>query len=81
MKDVVTDYIGAGTLTTVKDGTPNRSVIPTIQPPTYVEYYRVLAKALNGEGESPVKPEQARDVLRIVEAAIASSKEGRTIDF
>lgn len=76
-----TNRIRAGTLTNVKDGAPNRSIVPTVQPPTYVEYYRVLAKALMGEGESPVKPEQARDVLRIVEAAITSSKESRTIDL
>ena len=63
----------------MKDGAPSRSIIPTVHPPTYVEFYRVLAKALRGEGESPVKPEGARDVLRIVEAAIESSKEGRTI--
>jgi predicted dehydrogenase len=68
-----------GTLTTMSDGAPTRSTVPTVQPPTYVEYYRVLAKALRGEGESPVKPEGARDVLRIIEAAIESSKESRTI--
>lgn len=69
----------AGTLTTVSDGGPTRDVVPTVQPPTYVEFYRGIAKALTGEGESPVKPEGARDVLRIVEAAIESSKEERTI--
>ena len=63
----------------MKDGAPSQSVLPTVSALTYVEYYRVLAKALKGEGESPVKPEEARDVLRIIEAAIASSKEGRTI--
>jgi predicted dehydrogenase len=79
VKDIFADHICAGTLTTMKDGAPNRSVMPTVHPPTYVELYRVLAKALKGDGDSPVKPEGARDVLRIIEAAIASSKEGRTI--
>lgn len=46
-----------------------------------MEYYRVLAKALRGEGESPVKADEARDVLRIVEAAIESSRSGRTVEL
>ena len=73
------DNTQQGTLTTMANGAPTRSIVPTVQPSTYVEYYRVLAKALRGEGESPVKPEEARDVLRIIEAAIESSKEGRRI--
>lgn len=48
-------------------------------PPTYVEYYRVFGKAVAGEGEVPVRAEEARDVLRIVEAALLSSKEGRSV--
>ena len=44
-----------------------------------MEYYRVFAKALKGEGEVPVKAEDARDVLKIVAMALQSSKEGRTI--
>lgn len=75
----LTNPICTGTLTTIKDGAPSRSIIPTVHPSTYVELYKILAKALKGEGESPVKPEGARDVLRIIEAAIVSSKEGRTI--
>lgn len=50
-------------------------------PPTYVEYYRVFGKAVAGEGEVPVKAEEARDVLRIVEAALLSSKEGRSVSL
>ena len=79
VKKVFTDSIRAGTLTTMKDNASSRSTVPTVRPLTYVEYYRTLAKALKGEGESPVKPEDARDVLRIIEAAIVSSKEGKTI--
>lgn len=48
-------------------------------PPTYVEYYRVFGRALRGEGEVPVRAEEARDVLRIIEAALLSSKEGRSV--
>ena len=69
-----------GTLTTIENGKPVRKVYPTIQPPTYVEYYRTLAKALRGEGEVPVKPEDARDVLQIIELAKQSSSEGRTLE-
>lgn len=53
---------------------------PTIQPATYAEYYRIFAKAIRGEGEVPVKAEEARDVLHIIELAKLSSKEGRTVD-
>ena len=67
------------TVTNMSDGAPSRKVEPTVPAATYVEYYRVLAKALRGQGESPVKAEEARDVLRIIEAAIESSKEGKTV--
>jgi predicted dehydrogenase len=53
---------------------------PTVQPATYLEYYRIFASALRGEGEVPVKAEEARDVLRIIEMAEQSSEEGRTIE-
>ncbi|KAI6893241.1 UPF0052-domain-containing protein [Hortaea werneckii] len=68
-----------GTLTTGTDGKLKRSVFPTVPPATYVEYYRLFGKALRGEGEVPVKAEEARDVLRIIEAALQSSKEERSI--
>lgn len=54
---------------------------PTVTPVTYVEYYRIFAKALKGEGEVPVKAEEAWDVLNIIEAALLSSKEGRTVEL
>lgn len=54
---------------------------PTVTPPpTYVEYYRVFAKALRGEGSVPVGAEEARDVLVLIEAAQRSSDEGRTVE-
>ncbi|KAF2764693.1 NAD(P)-binding protein [Teratosphaeria nubilosa] len=70
-----------GFLTTIVDGKPSRETYPTVAPVTYVEYYRLFAKALRGEGEVPVQAEDARDVLRIIEFAMQSSKEGRTIDL
>lgn len=46
-----------------------------------MEFYKIFAKALRGQGEVPVKPEDARDVLTIIETVLKSSKEGRTIDL
>lgn len=69
-----------GTLTTYKDGKLSSERYSTISPPpTYVEYYRIFAKALKGEGDVPVKPEDARDVLRIIELAKESSEKGATL--
>jgi predicted dehydrogenase len=63
-----------------EDGKLERKTWETVSPPpTYVEYYRLFGKAVAGEGEVPVKAEGARDVLRIVEAALLSSKEGRSV--
>lgn len=45
----------------------------------YVEFYRLLANALQGEGKVPVEPEDAADVLRIIEMALESSRTGRTV--
>lgn len=71
----------AATVTTMKDGKPTRQTYATVKPATYVEYYRLVAKAVRGEGEVPVKAEEARDVLRIIEAALLSSKEGKTVSL
>ncbi|KAH0533787.1 hypothetical protein FGG08_007564 [Glutinoglossum americanum] len=72
-----------GTLTTLSPTTnlPTRTTYPTISPPaTYTEFYRLFAKALAGEGEVPVRPEEARDVICLVELARESSRVGRTLD-
>jgi predicted dehydrogenase len=74
----------AASVTTVvgEDGRLERKTWETVSPPpTYVEYYRLFGKAVAGEGEVPVKAEEARDVLRIVEAALLSSKEGRSVSL
>jgi predicted dehydrogenase len=34
---------------------------------------------VRGEGPVPVPAEQARDVIRVIEAAVASSREGRVV--
>ena len=73
----------AASVTTVGEGGElERKTWETVSPPpTYVEYYRIFGKAVAGEGEVPVRAEEARDVLRIVEAALLSSKEGRSVSL
>ncbi|KAK4632202.1 hypothetical protein CLAFUW4_03908 [Fulvia fulva] len=72
-----------GTLVKVpqEKATPQVQRYPTVTPATYVEYYRVFGKALRGEGEVPVRAEEAADVLRIIEGVLVSSREGRTVEF
>lgn len=68
------------TLTLNKDGKFSREAVPTVVPPTYLEYYRRLAQALNGDmSRIPVSLEQAVAVIRLVELARQSSLEGRTL--
>jgi len=70
-----------GTLNISQDGKITSKVVPTIQPPTYVEYYRRLAQALGGDASKvPVPPEEAVSVIRLVELARESSKTGKTLD-
>jgi scyllo-inositol 2-dehydrogenase (NADP+) len=45
----------------------------------YLSFYEGVAAAIRGEGPVPVDPADARDGLRIIEAAGASAREGRTI--
>ena len=71
-----------GTLTTIENGEPVQKVYKTISPPpTFIQFYKLLREALVDETEPPVKPEDARDVLRIIEAARQSSDEGRTVEL
>ncbi|KEQ80572.1 NAD(P)-binding protein [Aureobasidium pullulans EXF-150] len=69
-----------GTLTVASaDGKFNRETVASIEPPpTYVEYYRTLAKALKGEGDVPVSGDDAADVLKIIELAQTSSDTGNS---
>lgn len=46
----------------------------------YREYFINLRDAINGKAELAVKPEEARDVMRIIELAFQSSQEKRTIE-
>ncbi|KAI9807384.1 MAG: hypothetical protein M1833_000128 [Piccolia ochrophora] len=69
-----------GILTLIEGDKPISETCPTVKPVTYVEYYRLFAQALAGNGEVPVKAEEARDVIKLVELARQSSKEQRTLD-
>ncbi|WP_187263079.1 Gfo/Idh/MocA family oxidoreductase [Pontibacter beigongshangensis] len=47
----------------------------------YKGYFQNLYNALIGEEELEVKPEQARNIIRVIELAIKSSQEQRTVTF
>ncbi|MDR5803647.1 MULTISPECIES: oxidoreductase [unclassified Caballeronia] len=47
----------------------------------YVEFYRALAGAVLDGKPFPVKPQDAVDVMAIIELAIQSEKEGRRVEF
>lgn len=63
----------------IDNGQPDRNPYPNIEPVTYSAFYSQLAIALAGEGDVPVKPEGPRDVIRLIELARRSSREGRTL--
>ena len=47
----------------------------------YTSYYKNILNTIKGEEELVVKPEEARDTIRIIELAIKSSNEGRIEEF
>ena len=51
------------------------------QPGSYMDFYRDVVKALRGEGEVVVKPEESRMGIRVIELAKRSVKEGRTVGW
>ncbi|KAL8700855.1 MAG: hypothetical protein Q9201_005225 [Fulgogasparrea decipioides] len=69
-----------GTLTTIEDGNTLSRVYRTVHPQTYVTFYTQLVQALTGDGEMPVKSEDASAVIRLIELAKQSSDEGRSVD-
>lgn len=70
-----------GTLTLAEGDKFKKQTYTSVEPTTYVEYYRILAKALQGQGEVPVKGEDAADVLRIIEMVQESSETGKTLEW
>lgn len=71
----------AGQLTVYgADGQLTTTTVPTVAPPpTYSQFYTLLAGALAGTGPVPVPAQEARNVIRLVELAEQSSREGRTL--
>lgn len=50
-------------------------------PGAWQTYYAVLADCLHGGGPPPVDPSDARDGLKVIEAALRSAEERRTVDL
>jgi predicted dehydrogenase len=73
----------SGKLVVLKDDKLKSSVFKNVGPKTYATLYAGFAKAIAGGGESavPVKASDARDVLKIIEAARESAKSGKTVTF
>jgi len=71
----------SGTLTLLGEDGPKSSVMSNVEPQTYAALYKAFANAIEGKGEVPVKAEQARDVLRIIEAAKESAKSGKSVEL
>ena len=73
----------SGSLTVFNEGTeqPVKKTVQNVEPLTYGSLYEEFAKAVQGGAGSavPVKASEARDVLRIIEAARESAKVGKTV--
>lgn len=69
----------AGTLTTMENGQPSSQSCPNVAPLTYAAFYGQFAKALAGNGAVPVQPEEAKDVIRLIEMARMSSQQQSTL--
>ena len=67
-------------LTTMHNGHAEATTIPTL-PGTYVDYYLGIRKALESGAPLPVRAEEARDTMRILELACRSHREGRRISL
>ena len=46
---------------------------------SYGDYYRDLVATIRGRGDLVVKPEEARDVIRVIELAMESADKGVTV--
>jgi predicted dehydrogenase len=57
-----------------------KGLIETI-PGRYQAYYENVAKAIKGQAELIVKPEEAMNTIRVIELAMESSQRRATISF
>lgn len=67
-----------GILTIEQDGVTTRQRVKSDRG-DYRRYYHNVAQAIRGKESLHVKPEEARDVIRIIEVALKSSEEKRVI--
>lgn len=69
-----------GKLTTEENGTDVTSTIKS-EPGRYQDYFQNVYDAIAEEKELIVKPDQARQTIRIIELAFQSNREKRTVAF
>lgn len=69
-----------GTINTTIQGLQMNSKIESV-PGNYTGLYQNIYQAILGEAELNVKPEQARDVIKVIELAMQSSEEKRRVKF
>ena len=69
-----------GTINTEFNGIEFRGKVKS-EKGNYVGFYENVYKAILGEEELAVKPEQARNTIRIIEIAMQSNQEKRTIEY
>lgn len=73
----------SGTLVTFEGEKPTSKKFANLEPETYGALYAGFEKAIagGGEGAVPVKASEARDVLKIIEAAKESAKSGTSVSL
>ncbi len=69
-----------GKLTTEENGADVTSTIKS-EPGRYQDYFQNVYDAIAEEKELIVKPDQARQTIRIIELAFQSNREKRTVAF
>ena len=69
-----------GTINTEFNGVEFRGKVKS-EAGNYMAFYQNVYKAIIGEEELIVKPEQARNMIRVIELAMQSNDEKRTLEF
>lgn len=68
----------AGLINTEKDGTNIKQTVPSLTG-NYMEFYNLVYSSLTENTPEPVTAEDGINVMRIIEAALLSSNEGRKV--
>jgi scyllo-inositol 2-dehydrogenase (NADP+) len=71
---------GWGTINTETGGLHLRGLVETAAG-RYQAYYQNIVDAIRGRADLAVKPEEARNTVRIIELALQSNEQKRTIPF